>query len=102
MKLPQLSPLQFAVIKALGKGRVSGRDLRMSLAKLGILKSTPAFYQLMSRLEEARFVFGENESKAIDGQTIKERFYRVTPSGEEAVAEIVKFFNKSSKAFERV
>jgi DNA-binding PadR family transcriptional regulator len=92
MILPELSHLQILVIEAIGAGQVSGRDLRARLAEMGARKSGPAFYQLMSRLEESRFVEGEYTQKVIDGQIFKERVYRVTGEGERAARETLEFY----------
>ncbi len=56
--LPELSHLQFAVLEVLGAAQMSGKDLRTGLSELGLKKSGPAFYQMMARLEEAKFVEG--------------------------------------------
>ena len=65
--LPPLTHLQFAVLDALGASETSGRELRARLREKGIKKSGPAFYQLMSRLEEAKYVKGWYTEEIIDG-----------------------------------
>jgi DNA-binding PadR family transcriptional regulator len=92
MIFPELSYLQILVIEAVGASQVSGRDLRARLAETGARKSGPAFYQLMSRLEESRFVEGEYAQKVIDGRVFKERVYRVTGEGERAARETFAFY----------
>ena len=92
MKLPPLSHLQFAVLSCLGPHKISGRELRALLAKEKIRKSAPSFYQLMSRLEDAKFVHGEYVNKVVEGQTIKERFYRLTGEGDRARREQIEFY----------
>src|SRR5688572_25956137 len=84
MKLPDLSSLQFVVLGALLQGERSGQEIRDELAKQKLEKSGPAFYQAMSRLEDAKFVKGRYEEKMIGGQRIKERRYELTGSGERA------------------
>lgn len=61
-----------------------GREVRKRLAEFDELKSGPAFYQTMARLEDAGFVRGRYEQKIVEGQIIKERRYRITGSGVEA------------------
>jgi len=80
--LPELSALQFAILDLLGAGAMSGKKLRGGLKQcFDISKSGPAFYQLMARLEEAKFVEGWYEQEVIDGQIIKERNYKITGHG---------------------
>ncbi len=81
MPLPDLTHLQFAVLDVLGAKKRPGREVREGLRKRGVRKNGPAFYQLMSRLEEAGFVEGWYEQKIIDGQIIKERRYRALGKG---------------------
>ena len=94
MKLPPLSHLQFAVLSCLGANKISGRDLRAALVEEGVRKSAPAFYQLMARLEDAKFVEGEYVQKMIDGQAIKERFYRLTGEGARAMQDQIAFYQE--------
>jgi len=46
----------------------------------------------MARLEEAKFVEGEYSQKIVEGQIIKERFYRVTGNGERALRQTLQFY----------
>ncbi|SRR6266481_5439565 len=90
--LPELSHLQFAVLEVLGAAQMSGKDLRTGLSELGLKKSGPAFYQMMARLEEAKFVEGWYRQEVIDGQIIKERKYRITGNGIRALNQTKKFY----------
>jgi len=81
MKLPQLSHLQFVVMGTLLENEAPGREIRDLLAKYGHRRSGPAFYQLMARLEDAQLVDGRYEQIVVDGQVIKQRWYRVTAKG---------------------
>jgi DNA-binding PadR family transcriptional regulator len=90
--LPELSHLQFAILDALGSATMSGKNLRKSLAESGINKSGPAFYQLMARLEESKFVKGWYSQEIIDGQIIKERHYKITGLGIHALQETKYFY----------
>ena len=92
--IPRLSHLQFAVLEVLGAATKRGKDLRKSLSGLGIKKSGPAFYQMMARMEEAKFVEGWYEQQIIDGQIIKERHYRITGNGVNAFKETQKFYSR--------
>lgn len=81
------------VLECLGTQKRSGRELRQLLAENKIRKTGPSFYQLMARLEEARFVEGEYSQKIVEGQIIKERFYQVTGQGEKAMRQTLQFYN---------
>jgi DNA-binding PadR family transcriptional regulator len=80
-KVPSITALQFAVLGVLTNGEISGQELRDELSKRGISKSGPAFYQIMARLEDAKFVEGCYVQTVIDGQPIKERRYKLTAKG---------------------
>jgi len=84
MKLPPLTHLQFAVLNEIGEATMSGRELRAQLKKQGIKKSGPAFYQLMARLEELKYVEGWYTQQIIDSQIIRQRHYRITTGGKNA------------------
>jgi hypothetical protein len=72
---------------------MAGRRLRELLAEEhGIRKSGPAFYQLMARLEEARFVEGRYTQKIVEGQIIKEREYAILPGGSAALRRTAQFY----------
>jgi DNA-binding PadR family transcriptional regulator len=92
--IPRLSHLQFAVIEVLGTATMRGKDLRKRLGERGISKSGPGFYQMMARLEEAKFVEGLYAQQIIDGQIIKERHYRITGRGNGALRETQKFYSR--------
>jgi DNA-binding PadR family transcriptional regulator len=92
MSVPELSHLQIAVLDALGAKELSGRELREALKQAGVSKNGPAFYQLMSRLEDAKFVDGHYDEKVIEGQRIKERRYILTGEGEKALRSAANFY----------
>ena len=79
--LPDITHLQFSVLAFLQGGEQPGRELRGQLGNLGMRRSGPAFYQLMSRLEDAGLVDGRYDQKIVDGQIIKERLYTITDQG---------------------
>lgn len=94
MNIPELSHLQTLVLECLGPQKRSGRELRQLLAHTGVKKSGPAFYQLMARLEEAGLVEGEYSQKIVEGQIIKERWYRVTGQGARAAQRTLEFYSR--------
>ena len=63
-----------------------GFELREELARFGVRKSGPAFYQLMARLEDAELISGRYRQEIIDGQIIRERSYKIRARGERAWA----------------
>ncbi len=84
MTLPQITHLQFSVLAFLQGGERPGKSVRQQLAERGMRRSGPAFYQLMSRLEDAGLVEGRYGQKIVDGQIIKERFYIISEEGADA------------------
>lgn len=85
MNLPDLPHLQFAVLSELIAREKTGRDIREALkTKHKVKRSSPAFYQLMGRLEEAGMVEGRYEQSTVDGQPIKIRWYKITAPGNRA------------------
>lgn len=91
-QLPALSHLQVLVLECLGTRKVSGRELRGMLLEKGTNRHGPAFYRLMSRMEEAELVQGEYSTKIVEGQIIKERIYCVTGEGERALRATLSFY----------
>jgi DNA-binding PadR family transcriptional regulator len=79
--LPVLTHLQYLVLGVLRAEDQPGRMLRRALAQYGVRRSAPAFYQLMSRLEKARWVEGWYEQITVHDQAVTERRYRLTPEG---------------------
>ncbi|MEM8782371.1 MAG: hypothetical protein AAGE65_05875 [Planctomycetota bacterium] len=93
MPLPPLTALNFAVITELVTGKKAGRDLREALrVKHGYRRSFPAFYQLMSRLEEQGFVRGEYFNVPIGDQEVRERRYAISGKGTDAWNETRAFY----------
>jgi DNA-binding PadR family transcriptional regulator len=80
-RLPSITHLQFLVLGLLRDGPRSGRDIRGDLGRHGFRRTSPAFYQMMARLEDAGFVKGWYEQKVVEGQLIKERHYCLRPAG---------------------
>jgi len=79
-----LSQLQFLVLGTLLQGERPGREIRTELERFGAHRSGPSFYQLMSRIEEAKWAEGRYEQRIIDSQIIRERTYRLTATGRQA------------------
>jgi DNA-binding PadR family transcriptional regulator len=91
-KLPDINHVQFLVLSELLEGEQTGRRIREKLAEAGHPKNGPAFYQFMSRMEDAKLVAGWYDQKIVDSQIIKERAYRITGEGEMALREVREFY----------
>ena len=98
--VPEITHLQFLVLTQLRQGARLGRHLRGRLARHGVRRSAPAFYQMMARLEDAGLVDGDYDQKIIDGQIIKERRYGLTAAGEAAWTATRDFYVESIPGFE--
>jgi DNA-binding PadR family transcriptional regulator len=94
MPLPALTALQFMVLEVLLKGDSSGRDIRSHLAAQKVKKSGPAFYQLMARMEDAGFVEGRYEQQIVDGQILRERWYKAKGAGLRAFNHTREFYGQ--------
>jgi len=69
--IPRLSHLQFLVVGLLRGRTLPGREIRDGLEQLDVRKSGPAFYQLMSRLEDGGLVTGQYHQEIVSGQIIR-------------------------------
>src|SRR4051812_32108854 len=85
MPIPDLTHLQFLVLSIIGAVARPGKHVRDKLAEEGERKSLPAFYQMMSRLEDAGFVKGESRRTEVEGFPVTERWYKVTGKGLKAM-----------------
>jgi DNA-binding PadR family transcriptional regulator len=90
--IPEITHLQFLVLEALTEADAPGRELRALLVSHGVRSSGPAFYQMMSRLEDAGLVDGAYDQRVVGGQHVKERRYRLTKAGARGVAETRSFY----------
>ena len=80
-KLPQLTHLQFLVLGLLRCGEQPGRVVRDALAAHGVKRTSPAFYQLMARLERDGLIEGWYEQITVRDQAVTERRYKLRPAG---------------------
>ena len=79
--LPRLTHLQFLVLGLLRGGEAPGRLVREALARHGVTRTAPAFYQLMARLERDGLIEGWYEQITVGDQAVTERRYRLRPTG---------------------
>jgi len=100
VEIPQITHLQFSVLAFLQAGEQPGKGVRAQLRELGMRRSGPAFYQLMSRLEDAGLVHGRYDQKVVDGQIIKERCYTISDQGREAWGATRDFYMETIRAAE--
>src|SRR3954467_4247990 len=100
MSLPETTHLQWLVLGTLLNGDVAGHRVREELAKHGVRKSGPSFYQLMARLEADGLVKGWYEYDMVDNQPIKERWYKLLAAGRRAWESTYEFYAATSLAFQ--
>ncbi len=98
MPLPTLTHLQFLVLGTLMADDRPGRYIRERLADDRVRMSTPAFYQAMSRLEDARLLKGWYEQKVVDGQGVRQRWYKVRGAVRRAWYAARDFYAQQAKA----
>jgi DNA-binding PadR family transcriptional regulator len=96
MNLPEITHLQFQILGILMGSERSGLFVREKLREQGVKKAGPGFYQMMARLEDAGMVNGRYQQKEIDGQTVKERFYKITGMGSRAWRATSDFYAKQT------
>src|SRR4051812_44116076 len=94
-RIPDITHLQFLVLGILRGGERSGHAIRKGLARHGVKRSGPAFYQMMARLEDAGLAAGAYDQKVIDGQIIKERRYSLTAPGDAAWSATRSFYDEA-------
>jgi len=92
-RLPSITHLQFLVLGLLLRDAQPGRRIRRDLAAHAIRRTAPAFYQMMSRLEESGLVRGWYDQKIVDGQIIKE----LTAAGQAAWSDTRDFYLSTVK-----
>jgi DNA-binding PadR family transcriptional regulator len=90
--LPAITHLQFLVLGIVRGGEQPGRTIRDVLARYGVRRSAPAFYQLMSRLESAGLVEGRYEQIVVGDQAVTERRYRISADGQRAWSRAHEFY----------
>jgi DNA-binding PadR family transcriptional regulator len=100
MALPEVTHLQWLVLGTLLNGDEAGYRVREELSKHGVKKSGPAFYQLMARLEADGLVKGRYEYSVIEGQPIKERWYKLNAAGRRAWESTSEFYAAAAAAFQ--
>lgn len=93
--IPNLSHLQAVVLNILlDEENKSGEEIRQELESVEP-KEGPAFYQLMQRMEKSGYVEGEYKMFSFRGRKARrERFYRLTSKGIEALQHSTKFYSK--------
>ena len=101
-QVPSLTHLQFLVLSSLRGGPATGREVRTRLEEFSVRKSSPAFYQLMARMEDAGVVKGWYEQQIVDSQIIRERHYEITAQGESAWDTSSDFYRQAARGFSGV
>lgn len=96
--LPDITHLQFLVLGVLLAKEQPGRAIRDAIARFGVRRSGPAFYQMMARLEREGLVEGWYEQITVGDQAVKERRYRIRPAGAKLWAGTRAFYDTVSVA----
>jgi DNA-binding PadR family transcriptional regulator len=96
MPLPRLTHRQYLIVNVLVRQSAPGRAIRDRLRAAGVKQSGPAFYQLMSGLEDRGFVSGWYEQQIVGGQIIRERHYKVLAAGTRALGESRSFYRRAA------
>ncbi|HLK70005.1 MAG TPA: helix-turn-helix domain-containing protein [Bryobacteraceae bacterium] len=97
-KLPDITHLQFLVLGVLLNGEQPGRTVREAIARFGVRRNGPAFYQMMARLERDGLVEGWYEQIPVGGQKVTERRYRIRPAGSKVWTQTRSFYERVSLA----
>ncbi len=97
--VPRLSHLQFLVIGLVRGKTLPGRKIREGLKTFDVRKGGPAFYQLMSRLEDAGLVTGKYHQEIVESQIIRERYYTLTAEGSKAWEVSCEFYLNAIEGF---
>lgn len=100
MNVPRLTHLQFLVVGIVRSRELAGREIREQLREYGVRKAGPAFYQLMSRLEDSGLVQGSYHQQIVEGQIIRERHYTITADGLDAWSKTRDFYSKAIADFD--
>ena len=94
MPLPDITHLQFQILAILIGPEKAGREVRAQLKKEGIKKDGPAFYMLMSRLEDARLVKSRPDVVVVGGKRVTIKQYKITAKGVSAYNTTLDFYQR--------
>lgn len=100
-KLPSITHLQFLVLGVLLDEERSGRAIREAIARFGVRRSGPAFYQIMARLERESLIEGWYEQIVAGDQSVTERRYRIRRAGAQVWSETRAFYERVALAASR-
>jgi len=92
MSLPKITLLQWLVLEIIGGRKRSGKYIRVKLGERGHCKSLPAFYQMMSRLEDGELIRAESVRVNVCDQNVTERHYKLTGKGIRELADVRDFY----------
>jgi DNA-binding PadR family transcriptional regulator len=92
--IPEITHQQFLVLYLLLRGEMTGAAIREKLAAEGVIKSGPAFYQFMTRMERAKLTSGRYSVSVQEGQRICERLYAIAPIGRLRCSETLIFYTR--------
>ncbi len=81
MRLPEITPLQFALLSLLFDGEKTARQLRTELQRWGGPRAAATVSRLMSRIQYAAYVDSRPCNRPDHGRTVRECRYRLTDLG---------------------
>ncbi|QDT54626.1 hypothetical protein Pan44_26610 [Caulifigura coniformis] len=90
--LPQISPVQFIVLKQLQPKERTGKQIREVLDKWRKPTTLVSFYLAMARLEEMELVSSRLQAIRVANVACRERAYKLTAAGRSAVRNAIAFY----------
>ena len=88
-----MTPLQALTVNVLFDRDLPSRQIQDELDFRGVRMKMPLVYRMLGRLEIAGYVRGwYRQYQTPDGRTIRQRWYRVTETGEKQWQQTVEFY----------
>ena len=101
-KIPTVSHLHVTILSLLnGPGKLTGSELRQTLADRGELRKGAAFTQLMNRMRNDGLIESEYISIKTGGQPLTGKAYTITDKGRQELREVIGFYNEVNISTDR-
>lgn len=98
--IPDSPHLQNSILGKLAEGgELPGHEIRdyLNQSKKRV-RSGPAFYQLMARMEKSGLVKGWYAEIEVNGHVVRERRYKINAKGRRALTEAISFYERIARA----